>query len=314
MPLPRSALLFFLLLVSGAHCQEFEFPLDSKGIGDFWLSMCDSSVRPAKCCSAWNYLVNAAISHMNDFWVPELKPNLPKIRMLDEYEPFWNCITRERVPSRKGDGPKWACGLDTMDSSALVYSFGSNGNSLFEQGTTKRLNNRKNIFVFDPFVRDSKVEKVRKEGFQIFQIGLSGSKNSTINKNIPGSKQLATLQEHMALLGHTSRRIEILKVDIEGWEYESFKGVKLGDFPGADVSVGQFLVEVHLSLKTAELDATALNMYVKRFFHSLYSSGMFLFSKERNHWGCRGYSCVEFSFVGPQLAFKDFLLANPMCV
>jgi hypothetical protein len=117
-----------------------------------------------------------------------------------------------------------------------------------------------------------------------------------------------SLDAHMKQLGHSSRRLDILKIDVESSEYRSFQGLRIGDCASADVRVGQLEIELHnpSNLKTKEIT-------VKRLFHSLYSCGMLLFSKERNHWGCHGYYCVEFSFISPSLAFEDFRSVNPTC-
>jgi hypothetical protein len=58
------------------------------------------------------------------------------------------------VPSKGGDGPKWACALDTLNSSALVYSFGSNGNTDFEEGVRERVHTP-HIYIFDPSTHPS---------------------------------------------------------------------------------------------------------------------------------------------------------------
>jgi hypothetical protein len=41
-------------------------------------------------------------------------------------------------------------------------------------------------------------------------------------------------------------------------------------------------------------------------FHSMRRQGFMVFHKERNHWGCDGYMCVEFSIVSPGVAKAEF--------
>jgi hypothetical protein len=112
----------------------------------------------------------------------------------------------------------------------------------------------------------------------------------------------------MRRLGHAGRHLDILKVDVEASEYRSFTGLAVGECVAADVRVGQLQIELH-----APSNLKAKEITVKRLFHSLYSCGMLLFSKERNHWGCHGFYCVEFSFVSPSVAFEDFRSLNDAC-
>lgn len=105
-----------------------------------------------------------------------------------------------------------------------------------------------------------------------------------------------------------NRYLDVLKVDIESSEYRAFQGMAVGECPAADVRVGQLLIELHAPQNQKSPGST-----VKRFFHHIYSCGMLLFSKERNHWGCSGFYCVEFSFVSPSVAFADFKRVNPVC-
>jgi hypothetical protein len=119
-----------------------------------------------------------------------------------------------------------------------------------------------------------------------------------------------SLVKHMDLLGHSSRYLDVLKVDIESSEYRSFQGLTVGECAAADVRVGQVQIELHMPYHTS---LSQRDITIKRLFRSLYSCGMMLFSKERNHWGCNGYNCVEFSFLSPSLAFADFKSVNPIC-
>ena len=86
---------------------------------------------------------------MNKFWNPDGDAVHHLVSHYDSYEPHWNCLSRERIPTRGGDGPKWVCGVDTLNKSALVYSFGSQGDTQFEDDIQARVSTD-NIFIFDP--------------------------------------------------------------------------------------------------------------------------------------------------------------------
>lgn len=211
------------------------------------------------------------------------------------------------MPSKAGDGPKWVCGMDTLNDSALVYSFGSNGDTQFEDGMREKLHTP-NIYIFDPTLNKNQKASVLKKSHHLIESGLT--KNNMNSFPARGTKFRAqSLPMHMAQLGHSSRYLDVLKIDVESSEYISFMGLVIGDCASATVKVGQVQIELHHPHNVLTPDLT-----IKRLFHSLYSCGMLLFSKEGNHWGCGGYRCVEFSFLSPSLAFADFKSVNPTCV
>jgi hypothetical protein len=45
---------------------------------------------------------------------------------------------------------------------------------------------------------------------------------------------------------------------------------------------------------------------LREFFEGADACGLRLFHKERNHWGCQGYACVEFSLVSAESAWREF--------
>lgn len=95
----------------------------------------------------------------------------------------------------------------------------------------------------------------------------------------------------MRRLGHTGRRVDVLKVDCEGCEHGAFAAI----WPlleRGEISVGQVLVELH-GTDVAQLAA---------FFAADDAASFLVFSKERNHWGCDGFRCVEYSLVARETA------------
>lgn len=105
--------------------------------------------------------------------------------------------------------------------------------------------------------------------------------------------QAKSIPQIVRELGHTERRIDILKIDCEGCEYEVmpvvFKAIQHGTMP----VIHQIQIELHRSKLTPE------QMYanLKMLFGSADDAGYRIFHKERNHWGCHGYACVEYSLV-----------------
>ena len=87
-------------------------------------------------------------------------------------------------------------------------------------------------------------------------------------------------------LKHTKQTIDILKMDIEGYEYEVLKqAIKDGAFKQID----QLLVEVHVN------PGHVTPMQIHEIFSSLYNEDFEIFHKEPNL--NTGGWCVEFAFV-----------------
>eukprot|EP00603_Paraphysomonas_imperforata_P001251 CAMPEP_0114415862 /NCGR_PEP_ID=MMETSP0103-20121206/2130_1 /TAXON_ID=37642 ORGANISM="Paraphysomonas imperforata, Strain PA2" /NCGR_SAMPLE_ID=MMETSP0103 /ASSEMBLY_ACC=CAM_ASM_000201 /LENGTH=285 /DNA_ID=CAMNT_0001584063 /DNA_START=58 /DNA_END=912 /DNA_ORIENTATION=- len=278
--------LIFLTLLMQCVCVHASYSIKSKEsllprdhIRDLWLSACNPEQHKAPhCCSTWRRLVINAEARLHTFWNSTADSTIDDILLFDEYEPQWNCMSRERLPAVAGDGPKWVCGLDTLKESALVYSFGSNGDTAFEQGVQDRVHTR-DIYIFDPTLKTKELKKMTTQtNFHFLNSGLT-------NKNLDhfparGRKfDAKSVDAHMRQLGHENRSLDILKVDVESSEYRSFQGLMIGECAQADTRVGQLLIELH------QFSTMKFKYYtVKKLFHSLFTCGMLIFSKERNHW------------------------------
>jgi hypothetical protein len=208
-----------------------------------------------------------------------------------------------------GDGPKWMCGVDILLQDALIYSFGSNGDTSFERAVNE-ITSSTNIFIFDPTLDDKKRQNVAKTNkfTTLVEVGLSASGSTGFNATIDKAKvwlPALGLKEHMAALGHSDKKIDVLKVDVEGSEYDSFRNLQIGECVDADVYVDQLLIEVHKHGESGSLLKNLMETFAK--------CNLRLFSKERNAWGCNGYNCVEYSFVAPSFAFEVFTSTHPSC-
>jgi Methyltransferase domain len=146
---------------------------------------------------------------------------------LRNYYPLFTCPDQQRV-GIGGDGPKWACdphrlalprarssagGGGTPREKCLVYSIGSNGNYIFEDGLVRLLGaGTCEIHVFDLAKDYTRRNDAANKSIFFHHWGL-GSSYSKAGRTEGHS--FLTLQETMQKLGHANRTIDIFKIDCE---------------------------------------------------------------------------------------------------
>ena len=217
--------------------------------------------------------------------------------LFDFFEPEWICESEERVGSYNGrwtafgDGAKFVCGMDVLTPPCLVYSIGSSQEYRFEQTMSEVTGCE--IHTFDPSFKDP----AGRQGAHTKRFW--GANFSTFHKRKLSLSY--TVSDMMRELNHTGRRLDVLKIDCEQCEWSCVPPIAEQVSAGT-LSIGQLLVEVH--------DARLSNGSVHRFFGSLSRANFRLFHKERNHWGCLGYKCLEYAFVHRSHAHAAFELTH----
>jgi hypothetical protein len=207
---------------------------------------------------------------------------------------------------RVGDGGKWLCGTSswlhptttttttTRSDKCVVYSFGISVDSSFEEELL--LTTDCTIYCFDPSIgalpkpnlySDEEWHQLQRERIFFHKIGLGADHSGNID--ILGLVQ--TLDDVMYQYKHTF--IDILKVDVEGAEWDIFKNI----FPASgsrDISrrIGQLLVELHYDTMP----------HITAFFRSMTQHGFLSYSREINlnptMSGGLPYAS-EYSFLNP---------------
>jgi hypothetical protein len=260
------------------------------------------------------------------------------------YSSWWNgenfqiefhCPMSRRVPSTsQADGPKWVCdphrlinnnnnnnnidnnnnntnnadnNIDKKSSkSCLIYSFGSNGKSEFEQGIKDVTQNSCEIHTFDmnTYNRRNGYFNESLKGISTFHSwGLGTEKQASYNPNT-----YKTLKQTMDILGHTNRVIDIFKIDCEWCEWTTYtQWINLDNSDNTNtntntnntnkIDIRQILVETHNAPMPNGRD----------FFFNLHDNGYVIFSKEANYQN--GAGGVEFAFL--KLS-TDFFINNTM--
>ena len=214
------------------------------------------------------------------------------------YEPLWACPDIELVGSFH-DGVKWVCGLRRMRKGCIIYSFGSNGDDQFESDILKKTSCE--VFTFDPTM-SSEQEKMLSPSVHKNFLGIGLAEYDGVMKIGGIEREVRNLRTIMEDLKH--ERIDILKVDIEGAEYDVFEELFSSGFPDVD----QILVEVHAFTHLQQLNKdgsvvqnpSKLRVRLDRFFEILEKAGFRLFHKEINVlWSRPMYSNmgIEYAFI-----------------
>eukprot|EP00884_Botryococcus_braunii_P008611 jgi/Botrbrau1/17751/Bobra.0127s0011.2 len=217
----------------------------------------------------------------------------------DFFLPHYSCPHKEKIGVMAGDGDngKWVCGVRTLlqHPGCIVYSVGSNGDVSFERGILAKTHCE--VHVFDPTLtpqQKAEVEKVPELHLHEYglaandsYVDLSGDVSKTLGKIVAGfeTKSLNTILKE---LGHTW--IDVLKIDIEGFEWEVLES--LLDQPGP-LPFTQLQVEYHYQ-SNGQQSLTQMRNVLAR----MITKDMRVFSTEPNTWWFNnGYDYIEYAYI-----------------
>jgi len=220
--------------------------------------------------------------------------------IFDLFEPEATCISEERFGSDSeerydafGDGPKFVCGVDYIAAKAkkadcLIYSVGSNNDVRFEKAVHTHMKGCE-VHTFDPTVADDAFIGGEYTQFHSWGLGTDGGTEGISMSGLDkGSRK--SFETVVRDLGHDKRTIDILKIDCEGCESATMPPL-FDLIVAGEITVNQILVELH----RAGFEDSFNNVY--DFFLAADRAKFRVTHKERNHWGCRGESCVEYAFT-----------------
>ncbi|CAF2064730.1 unnamed protein product [Rotaria magnacalcarata] len=185
----------------------------------------------------------------------------------NNWEPTIQCAFERRL-GNTGDGGKWVCDIHRFggnNTKILVYSFGSNGDFSFERAIQEQFP-KAEIHTFDLGVYQCPANVCT-----FHQVRLGDGKNDS-------SKSFQTI---VTDLGHARREIHLLKVDIEGSEYNLFEEMfRISTDKTIQVMpyVRQILFEIHLPTDRSELSSQRTH----RLFELFRANNYAIFHKEAN--------------------------------
>ncbi|KAF9523667.1 methyltransferase domain-containing protein [Crepidotus variabilis] len=180
---------------------------------------------------------------------PDVAP-WPPYTVWDYFPAAFNCPHEVDRLGALGDGGKWICGISRLarKRDCVVYSFGINYESSFEAqilGHTQDCQIYGYDFSVKSFGPEIPSNQAHRTHFHAF--GLSGSDKHGPDDNPP----MYTLESLMKMNGH--KHIDLLKIDIEGWEFETLTTLlKPYVDSGEPLPFGQLSLEIHLWDKSFE--------------------------------------------------------------
>jgi len=162
----------------------------------------------------------------------------------DFFIPAFQCPHRVERIGTLGDGGKWVCGIDRVakQDKCVIYSFGINGESSFESSLLNRAPNCE-IWGYDFSVNGWGPEingDPELSGRAHFRPWALGGSDRHQEHDHP---KYWTLDSLMKLNGHTF--IDVLKIDIEGGEYEALTSFIEAHAERGQLPVGQLQLEIH---------------------------------------------------------------------
>lgn len=226
----------------------------------------------------------------------------------------FNHYRLDRLGKLGPDASKWVCNsraLAAQQPRCLVYAFGGHAEFDWDIAMTQHTGCEHHIFdptapCHEPGKQDQSCKPwaallgpklIAESNVTSYQpYGISGHDGTVrwFKESVP----VYSLSTIMAKLGHTGRRIDVLKMDIEGSEFDVVPNlVKSG------IEIGQLLIEVHWPLHRAEFSRKPAHMQTSalhaHFFGALEKAGFAVAHVEFNI-AC-GFTCVEFLWVNRRL-------------
>ena len=220
----------------------------------------------------------------------------------------------DRIGPIGPDAAKWLCNsraLAAQHGRCLVYAFGGHAETDWDIEMVQHTGCEHHIFdPTSPCMEPGKSNEPCRPWAELLGPSLIAQHNVTSyqpygisNHNgqlrwFQSKVQVYTLATIMQMLGHTGRRIDVLKLDIEGSEFDV-----VPDLVRSGIEVGQLLIEVHWPMHRTEFSRRPADQQLmelhKRFFGKLEEVGFAIAHVEFNI-AC-GFTCAEFLWVNRKL-------------
>ncbi|KAF9392899.1 hypothetical protein CPB97_007425 [Podila verticillata] len=209
----------------------------------------------------------------------------------------FNCPHEVERVGRYNDGGKWMCGMSVLENldpseKCVIYSMGVNDDSSWEAEMMDRT--RCEVWAFDGSVEDVAGAAKGNPRMHFNKVFIGNENRVTADGSV--WKTLPTIMKEN---GH--EWIDVLKVDIEGYEYEAFDAL-MDSYQGSILPFSQLQVELHLLAGPfLSNDVRGFNKF-KRWYERLESMHLRPFWHEHNLVPISvdykvGFACIEYSFL-----------------
>lgn len=177
---------------------------------------------------------------------PDQEP-WPAYTVWDFFPPVYNCPHEQERIGALGDGGKWVCGLSRIAEKpdCIIYSFGVDWDSTFEAEILARTHHCE-VYGYNAVSTGfgSQIPRAQRHRTHFERYGLATTDQHGYNDD----PKLWTLKSLMKENGHD--HIDILHVDVEGYEFEVMRAlirefVSGPDAPGA-LPFAQLIIEMHV--------------------------------------------------------------------
>ena len=223
--------------------------------------------------------------------------------------PYYPCLfTLEKRPSvrHRFDGGKWLCGLAELSTTApcVVYSLGSNYDTVFEDMVSSSSQHQCNFYIYDPTLAatrsQAELDRWRKtlpKNYHLRELAITGDpsvKQLQFGSAYGGgvrSYPATTLEEALRANGHSSATM--LKIDIDGFELELLRSA-----PWSRLRFGLVLFEVHpIQHAASRADYELKFQAAHEAFGLLELAGYRMYSAEPVYVNAGGAGAWEVAFI-----------------
>ncbi|TBU51741.1 methyltransferase domain-containing protein [Dichomitus squalens] len=147
----------------------------------------------------------------------------PPYTVWDFFPPLYNCPHELDRLGALGDGGKWICGMSRIQDKpdCVIYSFGIDSTYLFE-ATLLQSTRFCQVWIYDSTKgagAEGHIPRALRHRAHFGKLALGAS-----DRHGAGDEPKTwTLKSLMAENGHS--HIDFLRLDVEGWEWETFRGI-----------------------------------------------------------------------------------------
>eukprot|EP01041_Mallomonas_annulata_P001649 gene1649-3190_t len=208
------------------------------------------------------------------------------------YEPTWSCGMERRLGLRS-DGGKWICDPHRISRNrCLVYSLGSHEQYDFEVYVNTQIPGCE-IHTFDPFFNGTG----KPSYLNYHQMGIKGHITAQDANVTSNNLVFETLPAIIQKLNHTGLTIDILKIDVEGEEFDILTDELFHQLRSLQTTIRQIALEIHPGARSPNTNDSNPIDKVRQLFDVFEHNNYLIFHREPNILFRNHGQVIEYSLV-----------------